>query len=370
MTISTLIIKNQYAGDGSQTVFPYTFRITEAPDMSVIIRSVLGVEAVKVFGAGQDYTISNIGITGGGNVTFNTAPLNTDTVFLRRSTAKTQTLDLVENDPFTAESVEGAFDKAISLVQELSEEVGRSIKLSRTNSIGSSEFTDNAAQRAGNVLAFDSTGELQATQELGQSRGNWSANTSYAQRDLVKDSGTANVFLCLTAHTSSGGLPLTSNADIAKWELLVDAGTAQGYANTTAANVVLSNADVVTTAANVVTSNAARDTTLGARDVAIAKRDVAVASASTASTDAATATAKAVIATTKAEESQASAVSAAASAGGGVVRVTASDTNANVLTEKFLAGTDITFSVANAGGDEKLLVSSPFAIVYAIALGG
>ena len=62
MTISTLIIKNQYAGDGSQTVFPYTFRITEAPDMSVIIRSVLGVEAVKVFGAGQDYTISNIGI--------------------------------------------------------------------------------------------------------------------------------------------------------------------------------------------------------------------------------------------------------------------------------------------------------------------
>ena len=370
MTISTTIIKNSYNGDNSQVVFPYSFKVAQAVDMQVIVRSATGVETVKVFGSDQDYTISGLNSATGGNVTMNVAPSATETILLRRATVQTQPVDLVENDPFSAETVESAFDRSIAIVQELQEEVNRSIKLSPTNTIGSSEFSDNAAQRAGNVLAFSSTGELQATQELGNYRGNWAASLSYVERDLVKDSGNANIYICLTTHTSSGALPISGNADVAKWGLLVDAATAQGYANTTTSNVALSNADVGYTNADVVTSNAARDAAIAARDIATTKRDEAVASAGTASTDAGIATAKADIATTKADESAASAVSAAASAGGGVVRVTASDTNANVLTEKFLAGTDITFSVDNAGGDEKLLVSSPYAIVYAIALGG
>ena len=59
-------------------------------------------------------------------------PTATETVVLRRNTTQTQTLDLVENDPFTADSVEGAFDKNLSITQELQEQVDRSIKISRT----------------------------------------------------------------------------------------------------------------------------------------------------------------------------------------------------------------------------------------------
>ena len=370
MTISTTIIKNSYDGNGSQVAFPYTFKITENADMQVIVRSAVGVETIKTFGAEQDYIISGINSASGGNVTMNVAPTATEKILLKRTTVQTQQVDLVENDPFSAETVEGAFDRAIAIVQELQEQVNRSIKLSPTNTIGSTEFTDNATQRAGNVLAFSSTGELQATQELGNLRGNWAAGTVYVERDLVKDSGNANVYICTVAHTAGGALPISSNADSAKWGLLVDAATAQGYADTTTANVALSNADVISTNADVVSSNAARDAAIAAKDIAVSNRDEAVASAGTASTDAGIASNKADIATTKAEESAASAISAAASAGGGVVRVTADDTNANVLTDKFLAGTDITFSVTNAGADEKLLISSPYAIVYAIALGG
>tara|TARA_R110000851_G_scaffold4246_6_gene17398 strand:+ start:887 stop:3793 length:2907 start_codon:yes stop_codon:yes gene_type:complete len=160
MTVSTTIIKNSYSGDASTTVFAYQFKISADADIQVIIRSSAGVETVKTLTT--HYTVSGAGTASGGNVTFESGhvPTATETVILRRATTKTQTVDLVENDPFTAESVEGAFDKNLSLIQELQEELNRSFKVSRTNTISSSEFTDNATTRASRALGFDSSGDL------------------------------------------------------------------------------------------------------------------------------------------------------------------------------------------------------------------
>ena len=83
----------------------------------------------------------------------------------------------------------------------------------------STEFTVDAASRANKILAFDSAGEIAVTQELGTYKGNWASSTSYAVRDLVKDTSTNNIFIALTAHTSSGTQPLTTNTDSAKWSL-------------------------------------------------------------------------------------------------------------------------------------------------------
>jgi len=369
MTISTLIIKNSYAGNGSVTVFPYNFSVSSNADIEVIVRSTLGVETIKSLAA-SDYTVSGVGVSSGGNVTMSTAPATGETIFVRRKTVKTQPVDLVENDPFSAETVEGALDKTISIVQELQEEVDRSIKLSRTNTITSSEFTTDATARAGKVLAFDASGELQSTQELGQSKGNWASGTVFAPRDIVKDASNSNIYICLVGHTSSGSTPIASNTDTAKWELLVDAATAAGSATTATAKAALTAADAITTAGHVVTTTSNKDDAVAARVLAEAARDTANSSRDTAIAQASISTTKAGEAGVSATEAAASATSAAASAGGGVVRVTASDTNANVLTEKFLAGTDITFAVSNAGGDEKISIAAPFSVVYAIALGG
>jgi Asp-tRNA(Asn)/Glu-tRNA(Gln) amidotransferase B subunit len=54
------------------------------------------------------------------------------TVVLRRSTPQTQTMDLIDNDPMSADTIETAHDKAIAISQELQEQVNRSIKFSRT----------------------------------------------------------------------------------------------------------------------------------------------------------------------------------------------------------------------------------------------
>jgi len=250
MTITTTTIKNSYSGDGSNDTFAYSFKISADADIEVIIRSAAGAETVKTLTT--HYTVTGAGGASGGNVVFTVGniPTATETVVLRRATTQTQTLDLVENDPFTANSVEGAFDKNLSIAQELQEQVDRCIKISPTNTMTSTDFTTSATDRADKILAFDTSGEISVTQELGTYKGNWAASTTYAVRDLVKDTSTNNIFLCNTAHTSSGSEPLTSNTDSAKWDLIVDAASA----STSASNAASSASAAATSATNAATS--------------------------------------------------------------------------------------------------------------------
>ena len=135
-------------------------------------------------------------------------------------------------------------------IQQLQEEVDRSLKLSRTNTMTTTEFTVGSSDRAGKVLGFDNSGELSVTTEIGSNKGNWSAGTTYAIRDIVKDTTTNNIFMANTGHTSSGSQPLTTNTDSAKWDLLVDAATA----TTSATNAANSATAAATSATNAATS--------------------------------------------------------------------------------------------------------------------
>jgi len=183
-------------------------------------------------------------------------------------------------------------DRATMVAQQVSEEADRSIKLSRTNTMTSTEFTVGATDRANKVLSFDSTGELAVTQELGTFKGNWGASTAYKVRDIVKDTSTNNIFICITAHTSSGSQPLTSNTDSAKWSLLVDAASA-----TTSASAAATSA---TASANSATASASSASTASTQ-------------ASNASTSASTASTQATNSANSATASASSATSAAAS---------------------------------------------------------
>ena len=190
MAISTTIIKNSYSGDGSNDTFAYQFKIAADADLQVIIRSSTGVETVKTLTT--HYTVTGAGNATGGNVVFESGhiPTYTETVVIRRNTTQTQTLDLVENDPFTADSVEGAFDKNLAAIQELQEQVDRSFKVSRTNTISSSEFTDNATTRASKTLGFDSSGDLTTVADFLPAGGD-SALFTYSTTTSDADPGAA-----------------------------------------------------------------------------------------------------------------------------------------------------------------------------------
>ena len=298
MTISTTIIKNSYSGNGSTSAFTYAFKITDDDDIQVIIRSSTGTETVK--SKGTHYTVAGVG-NNSGTVTFTSGniPASGETVVLRRSTPQTQAMDLIDNDPMSADTIETAHDKTTSITQELQEQVDRSIKLSRTNTMTSTEFTVGATDRANKILAFDSSGEIQVTQELGTFRGNWSASTSYEVRDLVKDTSTNNIFICVTAHTSSGSQPLTTNTDSAKWSLIVDAASSTSSQTAAAASA--------TAAANSATASAASASTAETH-----KNDAETAktASETAKTGSETAKTAAETAKTAAETAQAAAEAA------------------------------------------------------------
>jgi hypothetical protein len=145
------------------------------------------------------------------------------------------------------------------------------------------------ASRAGKTLAFDSDGNPVVGEDIGNWRGNWAASTAYTVRDLVKDASNYNVYRCNTAHTSSGTTPISSNADSAKWDLVVDAE----YAATQASNA----------AASAVTAEGHADDA----ETAQAAAEAAQALAETAQTNAETAETNAEAAQTAAEAAQAAA---------------------------------------------------------------
>ena len=284
MTVTSTNQKVQFNGNGSTTVFAYNFKIFASSDLSVILRSAAGTETVQQLTT--NYTVSGVGEASGGNVTMGTAPASGTTLTILRVQPNLQGLDLVPNDPFPAGSMEDALDKLTFMVQTHDEEIGRSIKASKTNVIADSEFTVSATDRANKLFSFDSSGNLSIAQELGTYRGDWAASTAYAVRDLAKDTSTGNIFICVTAHTSSGSQPLTTNTDAAKWALIVDAASA-----TTSQNAAATSA---TASANSATASAS--------------------SASTASTKAGEAAASASTASTKAGEAASSATASASSA--------------------------------------------------------
>ena len=303
MTVSSATNKVSYNGNGSQTVFAYGFKIFDQDDLTVIIRNASGGETTKTITT--HYTVSGVGAASGGNVTMGTAPASGESITIIREQPLTQGLDLVANDPFPAASFEDQLDKLTFMVQQHQEELNRSVKGSKTTTITDPTFTEDATARANKVFAFDASGNIDITQEIGVYKGNWAASTTYAVRDLVKDTSTNNIFIAITAHTSSGSQPLTTNTDSAKWALIVDAASATTSQNAAASSATAA-ANSATASANSATSSASSAST------ATTKASEAATSATNAATSASAASTSATNAASSATAAASSASSAAA----------------------------------------------------------
>ena len=276
MTVSSTTTKVSYTGNGSTSVFAYTFKIFADAEVNVWVDSVLKTLTTH-------YTVSGAGAGDGGNITFTSGntPADTKSVVFSRNIARTQVTDYVENDSFPAETHEAALDKLTFIAQELDNVLSADIfRFAETvTDAGTVTIALNAAARASKLLSFDSSGGLVATQEIGVFTGNWAASTAYVIRDLIKDTSNNKIYICITAHTSSGAQPISSNTDVAKWALIVDAAaaatsaTAAATSATTAtaqavistaqaviatAKAVLTASDAVDTAADVVSAEAAK----------------------------------------------------------------------------------------------------------------
>ena len=392
MTVSSTTVKNSFSGDGSTTEFTYTFPINSTAELKVIERSSLGAETVKSLSS--DYSVSDNG-SSGGTVTFGSAPASGTSIILLRDTNLTQDTDYVANDPFPAESHETALDKLTLQQQEIQEEVNRSLKISRTNTMTSTEFTNSATDRASKILAFDSSGELSVTQELGSFKGNWAASTTYVIRDIVKDTSTNNIFIAVTAHTSSGSQPLTTNTDSAKWSLLVDAASATTSQTAAAASATASANSATASAASASTASGHKDTATTKASEAASSATAAASSATSAasSLDTFDDTYLGAKSSDPTQDNDGDALAAGmlyTNTSSGVLKfytgsawqtitadtdvkvsVSSNDTTPNFLLSKLTAGTNISMAETNDGSNETITITNtgedPTAL--AIALG-
>lgn len=232
MTVSTTTIKNSAAGNGSTTAFSFTFKAFASSEVKVYVRTdSTGAEVLKTEGTGSaNYAVSGVGAASGGTVTFVTAPASGETVVIRRLTSQTQGTDYVENDPFAAEDHETALDKLTHIVQEVQEEVDRSFKVSKTNTITTPEFVDDASTRASKLLGFSSDGNnLEAT----------TGRVSSVSVSNVAVSGGASQAATVSFNTTSGALAL--GIPVGSTGATGAAGSADGTL-TTRGDIVVRNA--------------------------------------------------------------------------------------------------------------------------------
>ena len=336
MTVSTTIIKSSHNGNGSTTTFAYNFKIFADTDLVVIIRSSAGTETTKTLTT--HYTVAGAGDASGGSITFTSGniPASGETVVIRRNVPQTQAIDYIANDPFPAETNEEGLDRATMIAQQVSEATDRSIKLSRTNTMTSTEFTVGATERANKILAFDSSGEISVTQELGTYQGTDATVTTeaYNVRDIIKSTTTAqlnNVYICV-ADSVVGDL-LT---DTDHFELLVDAvsaatsATSAATSATAAASSATAAATSATNAANSATAAATSETNAGTSATnAASSASTASTQATNAASSATSAASSATTATTKASEASTSATNAASSATAAASSATTATTKAS-----------------------------------------
>lgn len=291
MTISTTTILNSYSGNGSTTAFAYTFPINTTSEITVIERSATGTETVKSEGTGStNYGIADNGASGG-TITMVTAPASGTTLLIRRNTSFTQETDYVANDPFPAETHEDALDKLQMQNQELEEELNRSLKISRTNSMTSTEFTTSASDRASKVLAFDSSGELSVTQELGTFKGSDATVTTaaYVQRDIIKSTTAAqlnNVYINVADSVVGDSLTDTDH-----FALLLDAKSAADSATAAATSATASASSATASASSASTASGHKDTATTKASEAASSATAAASSATAAASSATSAAA-------------------------------------------------------------------------------
>ena len=137
MTISTTANRVSTAGNGSTTAFSFPYLFLANDDLKVILKvDSTGVETVKEITT--HYTVTGAGVASGGTVTMGSAPASGETLIIIREEQFTQTLDLVENDPFPSNSVEQQLDTLTMLAQQLNTQVTRSVKLSDGDTSGAS----------------------------------------------------------------------------------------------------------------------------------------------------------------------------------------------------------------------------------------
>lgn len=119
MTVQNTIVKNIYKGNGSTTVFPYTFALIKHEHIKVYI-----TDKDKKTVETTDFTV------GDGSIVYpknGIALAAGEKLTVRRELPLYQVLNLLNQGPYFAEDIELTFDEVVMMLQQINERLGRSL---------------------------------------------------------------------------------------------------------------------------------------------------------------------------------------------------------------------------------------------------
>ena len=253
-----------FTGSAGLGPYAFTFEIIDSGDLAVYFNATLLTLTT-------DYTVA-INANGTGSVTIVTGtnvpstPTASDQIVIVGARDIERTTDFVTAGDLLASSLNEQLDSLTIFDQQVSEEGRRAMRApvfdpALVEDGGVVDMTlPTKASRSGKTLAFDSDGNPTVGEDIGNWRGDWAASVAYGIRDIVRDASNYNIYRCNTAHTSSGSTPISSNTDVAKWDLVIDAS----YAATQAANAAASATAAATSATASATSATASATSASA----------------------------------------------------------------------------------------------------------
>jgi hypothetical protein len=182
VTISSTSRKaGPYLGNAVATQFAFAFKVFAASDLYVIRTDATPAESLLTLGTDYSVTLNaDQDVSPGGSVTLTAALPSGFLLTITSALAPLQQTDLANQGGFYPKVITTALDKLTVLVQQLANDVNRSIKVPLSENAAALQLPA-AAQRANTVLAFDAEGDPVPAAMVGTAE---SASVAWVQSEL------------------------------------------------------------------------------------------------------------------------------------------------------------------------------------------
>lgn len=265
MTVEVQDPFNTYTAAPGATVFPYTFKIVSPADLIATIDDI-------VIDLGIDYSLSGVGSNDGGDLTLSVPLTGGQEVLLKRQMTFERETDYQQNGDFNAPVVNNDFDRLWLALQQLGQDLLRSIKVQFT------ETTDQTldiapAARANKALVFDGSGNITASVDNYNDQATDAAASAAAalasQNAAASNASQTNADRLAAEAAATAAAASASSIDPANLVHITGNETITGIKNfptaavDTATQQVASTAFVLGQAASVAPSNAAAAAVVG-----------------------------------------------------------------------------------------------------------
>lgn len=140
----------QFLGDGVRTEFQFPFGIFSADNVEVY------VDAEKL---SSGYTVSGVGESDGGSVSFLDAPASAAVITIRRSLSIERVTDFQESSELRAAALNKDLDYLTACVQQINGDLSRCISLTPTD-VGASLTLPPKSSRSDKLFGFDADGNV------------------------------------------------------------------------------------------------------------------------------------------------------------------------------------------------------------------